>query len=235
MEQNRVAKTVQTAVYDELKRAIMTLRLEPGCEISTQEIATKLNVSRTPVREAFIRLGREDLVETLPQRGTIVSRINLKRVEQERFIRESLELAVLDTFLKKCTPMHIQKLKDYIEEQKRCYLNKDYAAFVHSDNRMHKLFFEVAGQNLAWETISNTTGHYNRIRVLTVQNEETGWGVLRQHDRIVKFMEIGESGQAKAELSSHVKKINYEKDELAQNNPSFFISGEESEYTIGRL
>ena len=52
--------TVQNAVYQELKKGIMTLRLVPGTEMSTQEIATKLQVSRTPVREAFIQLQKKD-------------------------------------------------------------------------------------------------------------------------------------------------------------------------------
>ena len=53
--------TVQNAVYQELKKGIMTLRLVPGTEMSTQEIATKLQVSRTPVREAFIQLQKEGI------------------------------------------------------------------------------------------------------------------------------------------------------------------------------
>lgn len=84
-------KSIQTLVYEELKRNIMSMKLEPGQTMSTQEIATKLNVSRTPVREAFLRLQSEGLVEMIPQRETMVSKISLKRVEQEKFIRECLE------------------------------------------------------------------------------------------------------------------------------------------------
>jgi len=66
----------------------MRLQLKPGTAMSTQEIADKLHVSKTPVREAFIRLQREGLVEIFPQKQTVVSRIDLKRTAQERFIRE---------------------------------------------------------------------------------------------------------------------------------------------------
>ena len=59
--------SVQDAVYQVLRDAIMSLRLEPGTVMSTQEMANKLNVSRTPVREAFIRLQKESLVDTIPQ------------------------------------------------------------------------------------------------------------------------------------------------------------------------
>ena len=227
MKQKRMVGTVQEAVYEELKKGIMTLKLEPGCEISTQEIAKKLNVSRTPVREAFIRLQREGLVESIPQRGTVVSRIDLKRVEQESFIRECLELAVVKPFLEKCTPEHFAMLHQFLEEQRQFCREKNFAEFVHSDNHMHKLFFTVAGQELAWDTISNVTGHYYRIRILTVQNEKTIQGTLRQHEEIVRLMEEGRSKDAREEMSVHVKKLNYEKMELVQQNADYFVSGEE--------
>ena len=59
-------KTAQDAVYTVLKEGIMTLSLPPGTAMSTQEMATRLNVSRTPVREAFIRLQEEGLVVVFP-------------------------------------------------------------------------------------------------------------------------------------------------------------------------
>ena len=81
-------KSIQTLVYEELKKNIISMRLEPGQTMSTQEIATKLGVSRTPVREAFLRLQSEGLVEMIPQRETMVSRIHIRRVDQEKFIRD---------------------------------------------------------------------------------------------------------------------------------------------------
>lgn len=223
----RMVSTVQEAVYDALKKGIMTLKLEPGCEISTQEMASRLNVSRTPVREAFIRLQREGLVEAIPQRGTVVSRINLKRVEQERFIRESLELAVVPIFLERCRPEHFDRLKACIEEQKQLCLQKQFPEFVYNDNQMHKIFFTVADQSLAWDTIGNVTGHYNRIRILTVRNEKTIRGTMAQHERIVQLLEERRIEEAQAELSVHLKKLNYEKMDLIQQNADFFVSGEE--------
>lgn len=113
-------KSIQTLVYEELKKNIMSLRLQPGQAMSTQEIATKLNVSRTPVREAFLRLQEEGLVEMIPQRETIVSRIDLKRVDQEKFIRECLELGVVNRFLERKHQEDIQSMTELIKVQKQC-------------------------------------------------------------------------------------------------------------------
>lgn len=219
--------SVQGAVYRTLKEGIMTLRLAPGTVMSTKEMAERLNVSRTPVREAFIRLQSEELVDIIPQRETTVSRIDLKRVEQERFVRESLELSVVDRFLENCKPEHFALLRDSIEEQKRFYDEKQYADFVDSDNRMHQLFFDVAGQHLAWELIMNFNGHYNRIRILTVRVEDTIVNTIRQHMKIVDLMEQGQIEQVRHELNGHVKRINFEKADLVHRFPDYFKTGDE--------
>ena len=79
--------SIRENVYRVIRENITSLQLAPGTTVSTQELAAKLQVSRTPVREAFIRLQKEDLVEITPQKGTMVSRIDLTRAEKERFIR----------------------------------------------------------------------------------------------------------------------------------------------------
>ncbi len=147
--------TVQSVVYNTLKEGIMSLQLVPGMAMSTQEMATRLRVSRTPVREAFIRLQREELVDTIPQRETMVSRINLRRVEEERFIRESLELAIAGPLLEKCLSVHIAELRANIAEQEKCCREKRYADFVHCDNQFHKRLFEVAGHIICMKTWTN--------------------------------------------------------------------------------
>lgn len=67
-------ETVREYAYRVLYQNIMTLKLPPGTAMSEQELSGVLNVSRTPVREAFIRLAEKGLLEVLPQRGTFVSK-----------------------------------------------------------------------------------------------------------------------------------------------------------------
>ena len=195
--------------------------------MSTQEIATKLKVSRTPVREAFLRLQREGLVETIPQRETMVSLIDLKRVEKERFIRESLELAVIDQFLEHCNQSHFNMLREKIAEQRQCWREKRYADFVNCDNMWHKIIFEAAEQDLAWETLMNVNGHYNRIRVLTVQVEKTTEGVIQQHSKIVDLLEQGRANDVRAEMTDHLTKLNVEKLNLVRIFPNYFKTSDE--------
>ncbi|MBR2256872.1 MAG: GntR family transcriptional regulator [Blautia sp.] len=230
-------ETTQDAVYALLKKGIMTLSLPPGTAMSTQEMATKLNVSRTPVREAFIRLHEEGLVDIFPQRQTIVSRINFTRVLQERFIRESLEIASLHLLMEKGpSAACLEKMEEKILAQEQCQKKKDYSAFILQDNEMHRVIFDEAGQSLAWETIMSVNGNYDRFRVLTVSNEETMNSTVRQHKLLIDLMRRGESQKVFDEMYDHVRKLHYEKNDLIRQYPDYFSADEDTGgFQIGSL
>src|SRR5213078_2267519 len=83
------------AVYEALRDAIISTELEPGRQVSENEIADKLGVSRTPVREALARLRDDQLVQIVPQLGTFVSPISVAGVDDAQFLREALECSAV--------------------------------------------------------------------------------------------------------------------------------------------
>ena len=229
-------KSIQILVYEELKRNIMSMRLEPGQTMSTQEIATKLNVSRTPVREAFLQLQSEGLVEMIPQRETVVSRISLDRVDQEKFIRECLEMGVVNKFMDKRSHAVAETMAGLIRLQKKCSDERDYVGFLDADDHFHKVLFEVTGQQMAWETIESRNGHYNRLRILYIQKEQVMYESVEQHNEIVKLLETGEREDVYKALTSHIQRLDVGKTDLVASYPDYFETGNRSrERRIGSL
>ena len=223
MKVGKVKKnSVQDTVYQLLKEAIMSLRLVPGTVMSTQAMADTLNVSRTPVREAFIRLEEENLVDIVPQKETIVSRIDLDRVLQERFIRESLEMAVIDPFLEKFSVSDIAVMRNTLELQKECMREKRYADFITQDNLMHRQLFVAAGQELAWNAIQTVNGHDYRFRILSVQVDDVMEAAINQHEQMIEKIEQGDVEGARRELAHHLRKLRYEKDKMIELYPDYF-------------
>ena len=142
----RRGESNQDKIYLQLRGEMMTLALKPGEVLRAQELAEHLGVSRTPVREAFIRLQRDGLVNILPQRETAVSLIDLGRVMQERFVRESLELGVAAQLSARGSIGCLQGLNELIERQMLAGLEGRTDDLYASDDAFHRLLFEEAGQ-----------------------------------------------------------------------------------------
>src|SRR3954467_10017610 len=98
------------AAYEALRDAIISTELEPGQQVSENEIAEKLGVSRTPVREALARLRDDQLVQIVPQLGTFVSRIGGPGVDDAQFLREALECSAVRLAAERADKGHVAEL-----------------------------------------------------------------------------------------------------------------------------
>lgn len=122
-------KSLNESTYQSLRREIMYLKLKPGTLLSTANIAEQYKVSRTPAREAILRLNKAGLVDVFPKSRTTVSRINVRRVNEEWFIRKSLEVAVIDNFMINCSARDLMALDDMIRCQEEYSASGDFEAF----------------------------------------------------------------------------------------------------------
>ena len=105
------ANSAFLAVYTELKSRILTLQYKPGRGLSTESLAQEMGVSRSPTREALLRLTHDAYVETFSKRGTRVSLIDLDRTTDERFLRKSIEMYAIPTFVMNRTNEKLKYLR----------------------------------------------------------------------------------------------------------------------------
>ncbi|MDR0452598.1 MAG: GntR family transcriptional regulator [Treponema sp.] len=220
---------VQDSVYSSLRKSIINLNLVPGTVISEKEISLKYEVSRTPVREAFIRLSKEGLVKVIPQRETLVSLIDLGRVEQELFLRESLEMSVLKPFIRQYLPDHIARLEKIVETQTAAFDRNEYINFMNFDDQYHQVFFEVAGHHLGWEVLESMCGHYHRVRLLTVWLNGIAQSIVSQHAEILSAIKKKDLRESRIRLGRHLNKLHTEEKLLREKFPGYFASAQESD------
>jgi DNA-binding GntR family transcriptional regulator len=114
-------------VYQDLREQIVSVALDPGSRLSENELAAGYGVSRTPVREALIRLADDGLVEVFPQLGTYVSRISVREVREAQFIREALETAALPLVAERAGPADYTRLEAVLAEQRAARADGDLA------------------------------------------------------------------------------------------------------------
>lgn len=222
MNTNQNDSSIRTTVYQVIRDNIMSFQLKPGTIISTQEIAKKLNVSRTPVREAFIRLQQDGLVEIFPQRETIVSKINLDRLNQEFFLRQTLECAAMERAMHNLSKKNIEPIRKNIASQARALKKTEFDTFMKLDNEFHELIFELAGMPLVWENIQTMNGHYDRVRIMSLWNNAIFENLLMEHQLIMKAIEENSSSLAKKYMKQHLSQLNRQLDGFIKLYPEYF-------------
>lgn len=152
-------------IYELLRKLIVDLSLPPESALVEQEVASVLQVSKTPVREAIIRLSREGLVQVVPKSGSYVTAVSLDRYLEACFVRTQLEvgcakrLAVLGVGLADQV-----KLKALLTEQEDAIQQDDNARFFELDEALHKRLFELAGLSGAWEIMNFAKAEMDRVR-----------------------------------------------------------------------
>lgn len=208
--------------YALLKADIMTLKLLPGEVISAAKIAERYNVSRTPAREAIVKLDQEGLVEIFPQSRTVVSKINLDRAKQEWFIRSSLEINMVPIFIRHCTEETISRLSENLEQQKRAQHPINAGDYLKLDNEFHGIIYEAAGEMLAKEIIDTHITHYNRIRYLTDFSPEIRFKTIHEHEQIIKAAEEKDGEWMEAVLRKHIRRILTDQESLLTSYPDYF-------------
>jgi len=198
-------KSVGPQVYAFLREQIIEGHLRPGTRISEAEISRELNVSRQPVREAFINLRNDDLVEVRPQRGTFVTKISIAAVNDARFIRGAIEAEIVKLLAVKSTPMMVTELCQQLDLQKKIGTS-DYEAFYQLDEKFHRLMAQLAGKATAWNIISRLKAHFDRVRYLSTI-EKPLERLIAQHEAIIDGIAQKNPQQAEQAIRAHMHEV----------------------------
>lgn len=214
----------QDKVYLQLRSSMMDLTLAPGAPLRIQALAGQLGVSRTPVREAFIRLRRDGLVNILPQRETTVSLLDISRILQERFLRESLELHAAALLADSVRAGCLQTMNALIEAQILASLNGHFDDLLASDDAFHRLLFEETGQLFGWDLMLQSCTHYHRVRLLSLRSLPIGESVIMDHQEMLRALESGQKQRLNDCLSLHLQRLNDNLPLLRKTFPHYFLA-----------
>lgn len=214
--------SVQENIYLRLRDEIIHLERPPGSVMSIYEVSDQMGVSRTPVREAFIRLMSESLIQVLPQRRTLVSRIDFRRVRQEHFLRMALETAALKAFLAQAEEEHFVRMKSAICRQWQAEEQGDAKALLAWDDSFHQVIFDAAGQNLSWEIIRDQNGHDRRARMMVVRESGQARHSIQEHESLLEAFRSGKEDRAFRLLDNHLESLIDQEDELRKEHADFF-------------
>lgn len=208
--------------YSRLRRDIIELRLKPGTIISINELCTHYDSSRSPMRDTLLSLAQEGLVTLLPQRGTMISKIDLKRVEEERFLRVSVEREVMKLFMRQHNQADIDNLEKSMKKQAECVTAGNYREFLAADDDFHNKFYHAVDKSWCAKTIDSVSGHYRRLRLLSIIDQSISKDILLQHREMMDAIKKNDEQRLMAIFNDHLKKLDEEGPEFFRKFPDLF-------------
>lgn len=209
IESNISSNNLSSFIASVLGDQIINLDLQPGTKISEMKLAKQYDCSRTPVRDAFHKLRLEDYLDSRPQVGTFVSKINLTRVAEVHFIRESVDIAVLKLGIQKGSfePV-LPVLQACIHEQQAAYQQHNLQRFTELDLMFHNTLYSAVGKEFVRHYCGDDDVHYSRLRfMLTREGEDIMSRTVAEHQQIFDAIKTSDIQSCEKLVKIHLNNI----------------------------
>jgi DNA-binding GntR family transcriptional regulator len=180
-------------VYEELKAAIVDLRLAPGDPLREATLAGQLGVSKTPIREALTRLEQEGLVETTSFKGAVVTGYSRQDLIEIYELRELLENAAARAAAESMTEADLARLSHISQESRKLKRSNDAAGLVRN-SRIRAL-------------LENLRAHLTRIGLLTAEIPGRIDASVDEHEKIVAAIVAHDPELAEQQMSQHIRSV----------------------------
>jgi DNA-binding GntR family transcriptional regulator len=214
--------TASSKIYSDLRTELVSLQRRPGEVISEAEIALSYGVSRTPVREAILKLSDEGLLEIFPQSGIFVSRIPIAALPEAILIRKSLEATTAQLAAERAAASQILVLQAILERQREANAAKDGDAFHRADEMFHATIAEVAGYPGIWTLIQQVKVNVDRYRRLTLPQQGRIARVIVEHEAILSAIAAHDASGARTAMEIHLESLLDNISVTRNINPEFF-------------
>jgi GntR family transcriptional regulator, rspAB operon transcriptional repressor len=224
---------IATSVYQRLREDILSLALKPGTAVSEKELALAYGVSRTPVREALLRLAGEGLVEIVPKSGTVVTRIPASRLPEAIVIRTALEQVTVRKAALHASLSDLMGLRMLLQRQMEAAEARDEEAFHAADEAFHAAIAAAAGFPGIWALVQQVKMQVDRYRRLTLPQEGRMERVHRDHSEIVAALEARDGERAASAMAAHLDTLQASLAEITAMYPAYFV-GENSRAAAAR-
>ena len=202
-----VRANTSALIYQTLRGEIVSLQRRPGEPIVEKDISAQFGVSRTPVREAVLRLASERLIEIVPQFGTFVARIPLDALSEAIVIRKALEEVTVRRAAEHATRAQVAGLRANLDLQREVVAAGNFDAFRKADDALHAMFAEIAGFPGIWAVVQAQKIQVDRYCHLTLPKPGRMARLIREHTAICKAIREGDADRATKELHVHLDGI----------------------------
>ena len=209
-------------VFTTLRQAILKGEIQPGERLMEIQLAEKMGVSRTPIREAIRKLANEGLVTMIPRKGAIVAGISEKMLMDVLQVRMTLEKMAYECAFKFITDEQIEELKEAEKEFEESVKNNDLVQIAEIDEKFHFIIYSAAQNDKLKEILTNLRENMYRYRMEYAKNKESRDQLIKEHNEMIETLIKRDSVEGLKIDEQHIKnqeKVILEKiEEDAANN-----------------
>lgn len=198
-------KSLEESVYNALREDILEGRLKAGVALTECALASRLGVSRTPIRGALHRLSEEGLVSVTPNRGAVVVGVNAEDLVDIYKIRMRLEGLASKDAATRISPEEKKRLSDSVELSEFYIQKKDTEHLKELDTEFHSIIYKASGNRLLYKTLSELHGNITAYRKLSLSSGDRLEKSVREHRDILNAILAGDGELADRLTSLHVE------------------------------
>jgi DNA-binding GntR family transcriptional regulator len=197
-------KPIRDVVYEKLKKAIITGEIGSGERIIENEYAEKLNISRTPVREALRKLERDGLVEYILRKGIIVKTLSKEDIIEIYTIRKSLECLAMEYVLRNITDKDVKRIQGILvkaDEAEEKHLVKEV---FNASREFHTQLIKLSGMSRLKSMIDLLDEYIQRFTVINLSDDVRRNQAREEHELILKAIASRKLNDVIAIVSEHL-------------------------------
>ncbi len=196
---------LRDVVFHTLREAILKGELKPGERLMELQLASKLGVSRTPIREAIRMLEQEGLAVTIPRKGAEVAKMTEKDMEDVLQIRQVLDELAVQTACDKITEQQLENLTRAGKNFEHSIYDGNLTEIIKYDVEFHDIIYEVTGNLKLVAILSNLREQIYRYRVEYLKEKENYPMLVKEHQKIVSALKQRDKECVKEAMCSHIR------------------------------
>lgn len=196
--------TLRERTYDEILSMILSGELLPGSQIDERSLTERLEVSRTPIREAISVLAKEGLVEIQPYRGFSVCRFTAKQVRDLYELRRQLECFAIRLAVDNISNAHTAQLEAILNASVAALEAGDIAAYGAHDRDFHDLIADLSGNDALVDTLARLSRQIQICRMIANQSPDFAARAARERDEILDALRARDADRAAALMDAHI-------------------------------
>lgn len=194
-------------IFELMRTDIVLGILKPLDPIREAEVSERLGVSRTPVREALLRLQLLGLVDIYPQSGTRVAPVRLEKVRAAQLIREAVEVEVVRRACQAANDAALDAIGHIIEDQVIAARRNDLRRLFELDEEFHRAIYRAAGLTAVADELEDVKVHLNRLRFVSVNWPRGAEKITAEHEQILAALRHRDEDGAAAAMTTHLRAV----------------------------